>query len=918
MRADILEIFNDGNRNVWDDLILIRIYYTCISITRNLCVTDDDVVYLHDYSIQDQDQIRRIATIDIWQLLNHLPFLIADFDAFFSLTKNAFNDDRGVITLLVVVHTSIFPHDGNKIELYQHYCEVMKKSGLRNRVTLSEFKRIVDAIRFYRFEDSLSIDILLKRKESFSKEYEPFKKIIDGLFFPRENRIRFCIDCYADVEVEELAEEHFLGDFVKSDTDVVEILSSSKSSIRHMTPLQCAQLLSIAKTNTIHRRSTLTGIITEIGTTTLKQSMYAAEKNLLNVFVRSITDIDACYDLLLIDPSPFEVDLIARSPQIASNIVVITSSSDESDLYKLHYYDERYNGYDREDMFFYSVDEIFESDELGIEWGSVVVTICQNRLTSTEIRQIAKSLERMGVISMIVLAEDAAVQEVACNTDMQAKIVVLPSLENLPSPKYKSIIILRHMNSAYDIDFGRMLIKNADTDEQYLYFGDRKTITRESLKSPTSIRSYWNSASRGKKRKAPQEFKLSSEITVYLSLGEKVKDGKRRGKAYIKKDGKILEDSYIDVLIPCGGEIEYVEKNYIKEKRKKEGHNIIVREVIKEAVLSQFERGVTLRTVFLVEERINEFFSSEEVTLLHRILSTEVGNISADYCDYNQLCKIISSECPSGTNQLLAERLVCRLATIANELGYNTQDFGDDYNLIDTAYKYGRRNIGTNLAKHSLGIQELRLLYSRILGIGDIVLRTALLLRLLTGIELEALCALNVGDVLFGKNMTQIMIHRIWDVQLCQLKGTRRKRQKRVIPLTDTLAEYMRDICGERDSNSPLFCIEGERIQPATISKISKELLLEMGIESLYIEMVDGLNRTKRMDISELSRDVFRGTLSFHGRNFGGMFEDEINYLLGIQCTTTLGKHYIHFEKDSSQYRLKKGLEKIESHMRKE
>ena len=219
----------------------------------------------------------------------------------------------------------------------------MKKSGLSNRVTLSEFKRIVDAIRFYRFDDSLSTDILLKRRESFSDEYNPFKNIIDGLFFPRENRIKFCIDCFEDVEVEELAEEHFKGDFVKSDTDVVGIINSSKSRIRHMTPLQCAQMLSIAKVNTIYRRSTQTGIITETGTTnTLKQSMYAAEKNLLNVFVRSITDIDACYDLFLIDPSPFEVDLIARSPQIASNIVVITSSSDESDLYKIIFTDPSY------------------------------------------------------------------------------------------------------------------------------------------------------------------------------------------------------------------------------------------------------------------------------------------------------------------------------------------------------------------------------------------------------------------------------------------------------------------------------------------------------------------------------------------------------------------------------------------------
>jgi len=174
----------------------------------------------------------------------------------------------------------------------------------------------------------------------------------------------------------------------------------------------------------------------------------------------------------------------------------------------------------------------------------------------------------------------------------------------------------------------------------------------------------------------------------------------------------------------------------------------------------------------------------------------------------------------------------------------------------------------------------------------------AIALRLLTGLTIAELCALNIGDWRAGTYVTWLEVTKAYEQVRDQTPVLTNildsNNAYRCMPCSDVVERLLAMQLTTRncsDPAAPLFVdANGKRITPDAIKTI------EAKMKSQHIIIDSPLSSSKRgkyFDGVLAWSDTLRGNAAYHYRYHADLTPSESSYLLGIRRKTTNGEWYV-------------------------
>lgn len=204
-----------------------------------------------------------------------------------------------------------------------------------------------------------------------------------------------------------------------------------------------------------------------------------------------------------------------------------------------------------------------------------------------------------------------------------------------------------------------------------------------------------------------------------------------------------------------------------------------------------------------------------------------------------------------------------------------------------------------------------------------------IVIRYFTGLEPNIVCALTWGDIHKldngghqfwlqrqvsndGKTLsgfTQVEDYRrlpIPDMLYVRLNERKKyiKKQLLVTNINDLPIATPDDILLK--SNAP------ERLSPRALARLSRKVILEMGIPENVIYLPDKANGVKETNLSSYHGDIFRSHIRFRLNTTCGFTDAETRYFLGLTQISTFGKHYCDFRNECAQMLMAQKLRRWE------
>ena len=367
---------------------------------------------------------------------------------------------------------------------------------------------------------------------------------------------------------------------------------------------------------------------------------------------------------------------------------------------------------------------------------------------------------------------------------------------------------------------------------------------------------------------------------------------------------------------------------------------VSIREMIIQKTAAQFDKAnIALKTLWYIYPCLEDLMSSGDYKLLDEMMLTELGqyyvaDITEEIC-VSQMENLYPEESRSQIRRRC--QILYTVLEFARKQGHCT---GNPLQQMVTDEKHSNKifaKIRGSLALRSLTKEELTAVFRAItakLEAGETAY-LGVLIRLLTGLESNIVCALRWGDF---EEITDYGIYHLavarqvtndgetvrgFDsledyrfLPCCKLLTTYllKKKQETKEALASSYAGSIRDF--------PIVIASGEKarlqdyevmLAPTVLERISREILSAAKLDAHMVTIPDYQKGSKETNLTHYQGDFFRENFKYWAQELCKFTPDELAYHVGNIPATTFGKFYCDFLNDTSQLTLYVKLQRLDA-----
>ena len=204
-----------------------------------------------------------------------------------------------------------------------------------------------------------------------------------------------------------------------------------------------------------------------------------------------------------------------------------------------------------------------------------------------------------------------------------------------------------------------------------------------------------------------------------------------------------------------------------------------------------------------------------------------------------------------------------------------------------------------------------------------------IVIRYFTGLEPNIVCALIWGDIhKLDNGGHQFWVQRQVSNDGKTVSGFTQVEDYRRLPISHMLylrlnerRKYIKEQLSLTSINDlPIVAPDSillkgnvsERLSPRALARLSRKVILEMGIPENVIYLPDKANGVKETNLSSYHGDIFHSHIRFRLNTTCGFTDAEIRYFLGLTQVSTFGKHYCDFRNECAQMLMAQKLRRWE------
>ena len=355
---------------------------------------------------------------------------------------------------------------------------------------------------------------------------------------------------------------------------------------------------------------------------------------------------------------------------------------------------------------------------------------------------------------------------------------------------------------------------------------------------------------------------------------------------------------------------------------------------IRDIAISEFkneyeDKPLSLRSfVYFYNDEIEGSIGKKQLDILNKIVSSGIGSMlisNINSIALNDSLDDVANEDES-TSDLTKKMIISKVIDMAIDKGHAR------YNLIKEEINEekekpdkGRRQTLANLTYKFFTENELKDLYKKIVnGLDKDSLYLGAYIKLVTGLESNSVCGLKWKDFnafigVFGSINTKyqlLVIRQLYNDGSGYAKFENRLLARK-IPCSDELAKFLLEE-RKRQLNKkfkgmnyddflelPIIqndCNNRLLVAPSKLSEFCNKLIRKVRKGSSLLTMLPDNNKgTIETDFLNYSGDIFRSNYRYHAVVRSGFEEDEVDYLLGRQTSTTFSTYYCDYMNVNSQ-----------------
>lgn len=370
-----------------------------------------------------------------------------------------------------------------------------------------------------------------------------------------------------------------------------------------------------------------------------------------------------------------------------------------------------------------------------------------------------------------------------------------------------------------------------------------------------------------------------------------------------------------------------------------------IRDVIIEKTAPWFDgENLALKTFWYVYPPLKNDMTPKDYRLLTELVHTRIGDLYVADAEEQDYLDLLQEAYPDGSKELLrqAVQVLYIALDMARRQGHCQR------NVLQQAVtdeRHSRKlfaNIRSALVIRSLTLDELLCVYTytiKKLEAGEWEY-LGVLLRLLTGLESNIVCALEWKDFVKSEDfsLNQLVISRQTSNDGQNFRGFDSLEDYRVLPCCSVLAEWL-GIRREKMQKAlmevgysgslrkfPILCDCGEspadyrdfsqRMPPKELDKLCKEVLKEARLDDHMIQIPDSDGGWKETNLSHYQGDFFRMNFKYWAVELCKFTQDELAFFVGNVGVTTVGRNYCDYQADTSQLILFAKLQRLEALLR--
>jgi hypothetical protein len=674
-------------------------------------------------------------------------------------------------------------------------------------------------------------------------------------------------------------------------------------------------------------------------------------------------------EILIIYPTPFFVRKWVADRRFSSRkVVMVMHSSAEKELIIFNYEEGSYSTKRIDNIRFlddetgYELSDLFTEKSLVLFFARYDILMRQNKKWMD---YFPENRDYEGLIMLANYESAHALLPLPGSADEEKikmdDIILIPQgIWNSASPRRKMLMTLHSGtdNSADAdelIDIYSYTLKTEKNVQQLEHMNEVPvTIAQKEMSMlDVSIRKIYNDALLNLKRQAPvrtrkksSTYEFTPDILIHYSVSGGSGESMPRIEAYVYQsdddsDRMIKESRKHTTKIPPDEITEWLENCYpfsIVAPRKSEQKSYTdIRSIIIENYMNTLSapHNITVKTFWYIYPNLQDVCLPEDYALLNEMMKTDIGCVRMADISTEVFENLLENVYPEDSKELLLRkiRILADVVDEAVRTGYLSgnplRESLEDLKKMDRLF-YQVRDA---LVKKHLTMNENWQCYSQIIskieeGQYEYF---GVLLKLLTGLGSNVLCALRWRDVRYIKDyaIQQIFVTKQLTNDGKTVKGFTGMDEYMCFPCTDEVSRALQFLnkqligsVSDRTSLSDKPIIGTMEIllgkdekhpfyPPKNLEAISKEILMRIGVPEHIIAVPDNDNGTKETNLNHYSGDLFRENFRYWSLSYSKLSEDEVSYLLGNKRKTTFGRYYCDYLNDASQFVLRTKLQRL-------
>lgn len=439
-------------------------------------------------------------------------------------------------------------------------------------------------------------------------------------------------------------------------------------------------------------------------------------------------------------------------------------------------------------------------------------------------------------------------------------------------------------------------------------------------------------------RKPRTLIQFSKEIDFAYTLSyPKSENGNARIRAYcLESSDGYISDYKGNVCKPTvkiasikDEEIEnWLFNIYPFSKSRKTGSEKNIRSTISEIFIKNLidYQNLSLKTAWYINEECEERLTEEQKKLLKRVMMSRVGNLNynnATYDDYIGILEQLDFNDKEYDDSVLLISIVLDYLCKIRWLSHNVIDQALSENYFESRKL---TLIRSNIAKKTFTDNEFRKVVestAKNISNGDLSC-LGVLIRLLTGLEPNIICALTWSDYVRNKTFgfSQFYIYKQFTNNGKDIIGFEKNESYRTIPVCSYLSaildnvyekvkvEYPNDYLDRYILNFLGHDEKTRVMSPYKLSQNCKKEIENLNIDTNIITIPKKDGGTIETDLSKYAGDIFRSNYIYRLTK-AMLSADDIRFLTGRKRATTVGQYYLDYNSDRYQFALYTKTERI-------